>query len=113
MERDDDEVYSNQYEFAKDGSFILRDHRGHMLISTRCPAILFDRKSGTLHKHGDFDRIRKIAADMRSKYIRVGDQASADCLTIYASKKFDIRELNRCLNITGYCKTLWERLSRQ
>lgn len=112
MEKED-EGRQNKYERTKDGAYVLRDERGKMLISTTYPAVLFDRDTGLLHKHGDFARLRKIAAEMRSKYARVGARELAVNLTIYASATFDIEELNRCLSIDGYCKSMHERLSKQ
>ena len=104
---------ANQYEHSKAGTYVLRDQQGKMLITTTYPAVLFDRVTGTLHKHGDVNRVRRIAADMRAKYIQAGMATEARTLEVYASRNFGIDELNRCISITGYVKTMFERLTRQ
>lgn len=104
---------SFQYEKHANGMYVLRDTDGKMVLKTMCPAILFDRDSGTLHKHGDFDLVRKTAAEMRAKYARVGAKDMAVDLVVYASKNFNLEELNKCLAVSDYCKTFMEKMSKQ
>lgn len=104
---------SHQYEKRPDGKYVLRDAAGQMLVSTDCPAVLFDRDSGTLHKHGDFDRIRLLLAEMRVKCAKSGNAKLGLLLQMYGSPNFDVDELNKCLNVAGYCKQMMDRLSKQ
>lgn len=106
------ETQALQYEKTAN-TYVLRDKKGKQLINTDYPAILFDRDSGTLHKHGDYKIIRKIAAEMRAKYARVGAHDMAKDLVIFASRTFPIDELNKCLSVSGYCKLMFERISKQ
>lgn len=104
---------SFQYQKLSTGAYILRDTENRMVLKTMCPAILFDAESGVLHKHGDFEIIRKVAAEMRAKYARVGASELAADLIIYSSRNFPLEELNKCLSISGYCKLMHEKMSKQ
>lgn len=109
MERVD--VMPLQYNRTNSGTYVLRDEKGKLLITTKQPAILFDQNTGTLHKHGDYKRLLNIMLDMKKKFARVQATDQAKNLVLFTSKTFSVEELNRCLATEGYCKTLYERMT--
>ena len=72
-------------------------------------AIAINRASGTLHRHGDPQMVSKWLADTQGKLRRGGYHDMADDL-VMISGRFELEDLNRCLNITGYAGRLYKRL---
>ena len=103
-----------RYERRHDGQYVLVETQQHkILLQTYEPALLFDRSTGTLLKHGDIDFVRKIKTDMEAKYRRIGAIDLAKDLVLLSSRMFDTEELNHCINIADYCGRLYERITKQ
>jgi len=109
----EDQKNTVRYDRTKSGRYVLRDAKGRLITSTDYPTILFDRSTGTLHRHGDFLRVRRIAAELRSQFAKTGSQDIAANLVLYGSRSFDLVELNRCVCVEGYCLKFYERISKQ
>lgn len=72
-------------------------------------ALAFDRDLGTLHKHGNPERVETWASTTRKAYRDGGFDKQADALVVIIGA-FPVDELNRCLNTVGYCKVLFDKL---
>lgn len=81
----------NIYEFYFDGE---------LLFSTTEPAIAFDQECYVLHKHGDSVKIFDWYSKSKAIFLQAGIHIS-----VIASAKWDLEELNRCINSSGYTKT--------
>lgn len=102
------------YEQTSDGSYALVNKReGLAVMRTSCPSILFDRSTGTLYRHGDFNRVHRLALDMRKKFCQVGTPDMAAELVFLASRTFNLFELNACILIPMYCKVYHDHISTQ
>lgn len=100
-----------RYEKDANGMYILRDASGSALVATEQPAVIIDRDSGLMHKHGDYLRMLKIAYDMKAKYLRVGAPEMAEDLLVLSLQNIDLEELNRCISVDRYCKKLLDRIT--
>lgn len=100
--------------WAREGdSYYLRNPDGMLILRTKKPAVLYDKRNGRMHRCGDFERVERYAAKMRADYIRIGDVDSAMDLVLLSSAQFSVEELNRCIGEPGYCLTMHKRISTQ
>jgi len=84
-------------------------NRGVRVFETEQVALLLDRHSGTLHKHG---LPEYVTADFRrmTKGMRAGGfEYLADQLVVIEGR-FPLEELNACLTIHGHVGKLYEQL---
>lgn len=72
-------------------------------------AICFDKEDGTLHKHGTPEKVSAFSASTAAKLRNAGMHDWADNLVIVEGR-FPLEELNKCLDITGYCKEFFRKL---
>ena len=82
-----------------------------ILFMTDKVAIAFDLETGTLHKHGSLEIVNQSAEDAREIYRQVGlEDMSNDIIVM--SGDFPVEEINKCISTSGYCKRLYEKLSK-
>ena len=107
-----------QYELKK-GNYHLYDlstpkstgtgeHRLRLMTDT--VAIAFDARTGALHEHGTPLRIHSWANNTRRRLRSQGAHASANDIVV-VSGPLPVDEINKCLRIHGYCRSLYERLA--
>lgn len=97
-------IFENgQYHF-----YLMNDY----LFSTDEVGLFFDKQSGTLLKHGVPTIVNKRHAESVKAYEVVGQHdiiANLVCI----SGKFDVEELNKCTQITGYISKFYSKLLAQ
>jgi hypothetical protein len=107
-----------QYQL-KEGNYFLYDLRTavskvtgeHRLrLKTETVAIAFDRSTGTLHEHGSPLRIHSWATNTRRRLRAAGCWDRAEDIVV-VSGPLPVDEINKCLSINGYCRSLFSRLS--
>jgi hypothetical protein len=87
-------------------AFYLGEQR---LFTTGEVAILFDRISGTLHKHGLPENVAAEATKMRQAYLAVGAvDMAADCVVMQG--RFELDDLNQAVHIVDYAGRLYRKL---
>jgi len=96
------------YDLRSAVSKVTGEHR--LRLSTDTVAIAFDRRTGTLHEHGSPLRIHSWAANMRRRLRAAGDWLSAENIVV-VSGPLPVDEINKCLAIKGYCRSMFNRLS--
>lgn len=88
------------------GIFELVDDKSSIVLwQGTIVAICFDKSDGTIHLHGDPDRVVQYYRTTISKYRGAGlvDVTDiADDLVVVRSGAWDPEVLNKCLDITGY-----------
>ncbi len=82
---------------------------GQEILRCKSLAIGFDRVSGTLHKHGEHERVESWVSNARKKFRDAGFPEMADALVVL-SGDLPLDEVNKCLAITGYCARMFEKL---
>jgi ketopantoate reductase len=70
------------------------------------PAAVFDRSSGTLHRIGEREVMRKYLDESIEIYRKNGFRDIADDL-VYMELPLDQEEIDRVFQITGYIKKLY------
>jgi hypothetical protein len=106
-------IYRNVKWSRDKDSYVLRNAAGLVLLRTKQPAILYDSATGKLFRYGDYERVAKHHASMRSDYAATGDMVSYLNLSLLTSKTFNVDDLNKCLVDDGHCKVIHERLRIQ
>jgi hypothetical protein len=82
---------------------------GQRLFETDEVAILFDRTSSTLLKHGPPERVAAEATMMRQAYLAIGAVGmAADCTVIQG--RFSLEELNQAVQSIDYVGQLYRKL---
>ncbi len=74
-------------------------------------AIVFDKETGTLHKHGPVEGVTRWAEDAQRKFREGGFPDMADDL-IVLSGRFTLEDLNRCLSNSGFPALFYQRVIR-
>jgi hypothetical protein len=72
-------------------------------------AIAFDRRTGALHEHGSPLRIHSWASNTRRRLRAAGAWNSAEDIVV-VSGPLPVEEINKCLAIQGYCRSMYNRL---
>ena len=72
-------------------------------------AIVFDKETFVLHKHGSPDKVAQWYHAARDKFIKAGFNSMAEDLVMIQGS-FPIAEVNRCLSTTGYIEQFWKKL---
>lgn len=107
-----------QYQL-KAGSYYLYDMRDtpsavtgerRFKLKTDLLAIAFDLSTGELREHGTPSRIQSWATNTRRRLRAAGQWLEAADI-IVVSGPFPVEEINKCLNIRGYCRRLFQRLA--
>lgn len=84
------------------------EHR--LRLRTDTVAIAFDARTGQLHEHGSPTRIHSWATGARRRLRAVGAIDSANDIVVVAGP-LPIDEINKCLQIAGYCRRMYTRLA--
>lgn len=69
----------------------------------------FDRDSGTLHRHGDPVQVQSWFVAYTGELRAAGHAAMAERI-VTLTGRFELEELNKCLQITGYVSRMYSRL---
>lgn len=72
-------------------------------------ALGFDKKDGTLFKHGKPETVSQWTVTAAGKLREAGLQDWADDL-VMVEGRFPLEEINKCLDISGYCKVFFAKL---
>lgn len=96
------------YDLSTAASKVTGEHR--LRLKTETVAIAFDRSTGTLHEHGSPPRIHSWASNTRRRLRAAGAWDSAEDIVV-VSGPLPVDEINKCLAIKGYCRSMYTRLS--
>ena len=96
------------YDLSTPASKVTGEHR--LRLKTDAVAIAFDRSTGALHEHGSPLRIHCWASNTRRRLRAAGAWDSAEDLVV-VSGPLPVDEINKCLSIQGYCRSMFTRLS--
>jgi hypothetical protein len=96
------------YDLSTPASKVTGEHR--LRLKTDAVAIAFDRSTGALHEHGSPLRIHSWAINTRRRLRAAGAWDSAEDIVV-VSGPLPVDEINKCLAIKGYCRSLFNRLS--
>ncbi|NVO07083.1 MAG: hypothetical protein HXX19_14715 [Rhodoferax sp.] len=96
------------YDLSTPPSKVTGEHR--LRLKTDTVAIAFDRSTGALHEHGSPPRIHSWASNTRRRLRAAGAWDRADDIVV-VSGPLPVDEINRCLAVKGYCRSLFSRLS--
>lgn len=96
------------YDMSTPASTVTGEHR--LRLKTDNVAIAFDVSTGVLHEHGSPLRIHSWATTTRRRLRAAGALDKANDIVV-VSGPLPIDEINKCLQITGYCRRMFTRLS--
>ena len=96
------------YDLSTPASKVTGEHR--LRLKTDTVAIAFDLRTGELHEHGTPTRIHSWATGARRRLRAAGAQDSANDIVV-VSGPLPVDEINKCLQISGYCSRMFTRLS--
>jgi hypothetical protein len=95
------------YDMSTPASKATGEHR--LRLTTATVAIAFDVSTGELHEHGNPTRIHSWATTARRRLRAAGALDSANDIVV-VSGPLPVDEINKCLQISGYCRRLLSRL---
>jgi hypothetical protein len=95
------------YDLSTPASKVTGEHR--LRLKTDTVAIAFDVRTGQLHEHGSPSRIHSWATNTRRRLRAAGSSESANDIVV-VSGPLPVEEINKCLQINGYCADLFTRL---
>jgi hypothetical protein len=96
------------YDLSTPASTVTGEHR--LRLKTDAVAIAFDRSTGALHEHGSPLRIHSWATNTRRRLRTAGAWDRAEDIVV-VSGPLPVDEINKCLAIKGYCRSMFTRLS--
>jgi hypothetical protein len=96
------------YDMSTPASKVTGERR--LRLKTDNVAIAFDASTGMLHEHGSPLRIHSWASTARRRLRAAGSLDSANDIVV-VSGPLPVDEINKCLQITGYCRRLFTRLA--
>ena len=96
------------YDLSTPPSKVTGEHR--LRLKTDTVAIAFDASTGMLHEHGSPLRIHSWATTARRRLRAAGALDSANDIVV-VSGPLPVDEINKCLQIKGYCRGMFNRLS--
>ena len=96
------------YDLSTPASKVTGEHR--LRLRTATVAIAFDVSTGELHEHGSPTRIHSWATTARRRLRAAGALESANDIVV-VSGPLPVDEINKCLQIDGYCRRLLQRLA--
>lgn len=91
----------NNFELVDDQTF-------EVLFSDPHIAVVFDKQGWILLKHGPINLIESWLNETKKKYQKAGLQDISADLTLISSIDWDVVELNKILDITGYLESFWK-----
>ena len=96
------------YDMSTPASKVTGEHR--LRLRTDNVAIAFDVSTGVLHEHGSPLRIHSWATTARRRLRAAGALDKANDIVV-VSGPLPVDEINKCLQITGYCRRMYTRLA--
>ena len=102
------EGHYHLYDLSTPASTITGEHR--LRLKTDNVAIAFDASTGVLHEHGSPLRIHSWASTARRRLRAAGSLDSANDIVV-VSGPLPVDEINKCLQINGYCRRMFNRLA--
>ena len=96
------------YDLSTPASKVTGEHR--LRLRTDTVAIAFDASTGVLREHGTPTRIHSWASTTRRRLRAAGAVDSANDIVV-VSGPLPVDEINKCLQISGYCGRMFSRLS--
>lgn len=96
------------YDMSTPASAVTGERR--LRLKTDNVAIAFDASTGVLHEHGSPLRIHSWASTARRRLRAAGALDSANDIVV-VSGPLPVDEINKCLQISGYCRRMFTRLS--
>lgn len=96
------------YDMSTPASKVTGEHR--LRLRTDNVAIAFDVSTGVLHEHGSPLRIHSWATTARRRLRAAGALDKANDIVV-VSGPLPVDEINKCLQITGYCRRMFTRLA--
>lgn len=96
------------YDLSTPQSLATGEHKLRLMTDT--VAIAFDVRTGKLHEHGHPSRIHSWASNTRRRLRAAGDHDRANDIVV-VSGPLPVDEINKCLRITGYCRSMFDRLA--
>jgi hypothetical protein len=96
------------YDLSTPASKVTGEHR--LRLKTDNVAIAFDARTGELHEHGSPLRIHSWATTARRRLHAAGSHDSANDIVV-VSGPLPVDEINKCLRISGYCRSLFKQLA--
>lgn len=102
--------------YEMDGSEYLLKDGEDVLYRFSSAAVAYDIESGTVHRHGDAESVRKFVDGMREKYVRASnehvDHAYMEMAQnlVMVQYPFTVEELSHIMDTAGYFERLIERI---
>ncbi len=96
------------YDLSTPASKVTGERKLRLMTDT--VALAFDASSGLLHEHGSPTRIHSWASGARRRLRAAGALDSANDIVV-VSGPLPVDEINKCLQINGYCRSMFRRLS--
>ena len=96
------------YDLSTPASKVTGEHR--LRLKTDTVALAFDASTGMLHEHGSPTRIHSWATSARRRLRAAGALDSANDIVV-VSGPLPVDEINKCLQINGYCRNMFRRLA--
>ena len=96
------------YDLSTPASKVTGEHRLRLMTDT--VAIAFDARTGELREHGSPTRIHSWANNTRRRLRAEGALDRANDIVV-VSGPLPVDEINKCLQINGYCRRLFTRLA--
>jgi hypothetical protein len=96
------------YDLSTPTSVVTGEHK--LRLTTDTVAIAFDASTGELREHGSPTRIHSWAATARRRLRAAGSLDRANDIVV-VSGPLPVDEINKCLEIKGYCANMFHRLS--
>jgi hypothetical protein len=96
------------YDLRTPAGKVAGEHR--LRLKSETVAIAFDRSTGALHEHGSPPRIHSWATNTRRRLRAAGAWDRADDILV-VSGPLPVDEINRCLVVQGYCRSMFSRLA--
>lgn len=102
------EGHYHLYDLSTPASKVTGEHR--LRLKTDTVAIAFEVSTGALREHGSPLRIHSWANNTRRRLRASGALERANDIVV-VSGPLPVEEINKCLEIDGYCRDLFTRLS--
>ena len=96
------------YDMSTPASKVTGERR--LRLKTDNVALAFDASTGVLHEHGSPLRIHSWATTARRRLRADGSLDSANDIVV-VSGPLPVEEINKCLQINGYCRSMFKRLA--
>ena len=96
------------YDLSTPASRVTGEHR--LRLKSDTVAIAFEASTGALREHGSPNRIHSWANNTRRRLRASGALDKANDIVV-VSGPLPVDEINKCLQITGYCQRMFSRLA--